>query len=743
MTYEKGLFAQADPGIVSGSTIERKKMSTKTSFKRIALVAVTALGAGVLSVAPASAATSTTYLIAGIGTVTPAVPVAGTQVVIPVTATNTGTVVSAINPHEATLTTIPSNSLLTATSTTSDITGFDAAEFAATVSATRMGIAATAAVAGTTGAQITITNHTTDIGAYTAVAIGSFAFTPDVPGKYVLTISGSTAKTVTITVSGAALLQANSGLGKAAGTQIVGRQSAAVFTAPKGSVAGTQYQITATGASIISVTQGEETNPASATSYAGTTTGVNYLSGSNFASGAIYTGVGTVTQAEFTGGTPLLEQLVVQFSSATAGDAVLTIKSVNGTTGALTTVGSVTVTYGSADALTLSLANSEFHMAKSNDAPDVTSDAVAVIQSAAVATQRANIRITLNDGTDAPLYGQTVSASLSGPGLIAWASTRTGDGTQRGTLSYTMGASENEEFLVVSGDGSGGVATITFKIGTTTIATKTITFYGAATTLSAVINDAYIENGAVNNNAVFVTAKDANGVVVPGTLIYAKSGSTTIATVAATATTETAALASVASNGQATLALTAGTAAFTVTGGTKGAATLTFGLAADYSTGTTTAVVNTVDDVAETVTMAFDKASYTPGEKATLTITAKDVNGSPVADDSVSTSFLAGACTPSLSISSAIFDANVKFNDGKATAEFFMPATSAPFTVTCVLGAAANEVGTLLAAKVLTASAAVSTSAEISAITTLINSLIAKINALNKLVIKIQKKVRA
>jgi hypothetical protein len=53
MTYVSARFAQADPGIVSGSTIERKKMSTKTIYKRIALVAVAALGAGVLSVAPA------------------------------------------------------------------------------------------------------------------------------------------------------------------------------------------------------------------------------------------------------------------------------------------------------------------------------------------------------------------------------------------------------------------------------------------------------------------------------------------------------------------------------------------------------------------------------------------------------------------------------------------------------------------------------------------------------------------
>ena len=46
---------QAEPRIVRGSTIERKQMSTKTTFKRIALVTVAALGFGVMSVAPSSA----------------------------------------------------------------------------------------------------------------------------------------------------------------------------------------------------------------------------------------------------------------------------------------------------------------------------------------------------------------------------------------------------------------------------------------------------------------------------------------------------------------------------------------------------------------------------------------------------------------------------------------------------------------------------------------------------------------
>jgi hypothetical protein len=56
MTYERAFFAQADLRIVRGSTIERKQMST--TIKRIALVAVAALGLGVMSVAPSTATTN-------------------------------------------------------------------------------------------------------------------------------------------------------------------------------------------------------------------------------------------------------------------------------------------------------------------------------------------------------------------------------------------------------------------------------------------------------------------------------------------------------------------------------------------------------------------------------------------------------------------------------------------------------------------------------------------------------------
>jgi hypothetical protein len=70
MTYERAIHAQAEPRIVRGSTIERKHMSTKTTFKRIALVAVAALGFGVLSVVPSQAVVSGLVVTATDGTAT-------------------------------------------------------------------------------------------------------------------------------------------------------------------------------------------------------------------------------------------------------------------------------------------------------------------------------------------------------------------------------------------------------------------------------------------------------------------------------------------------------------------------------------------------------------------------------------------------------------------------------------------------------------------------------------------------
>ena len=66
ITYEMGIFNQAGVGIVPTPTIERKIMSTKTSIKRIALVAAAALTLGGFSAVSANAAPNPTYAANGL-----------------------------------------------------------------------------------------------------------------------------------------------------------------------------------------------------------------------------------------------------------------------------------------------------------------------------------------------------------------------------------------------------------------------------------------------------------------------------------------------------------------------------------------------------------------------------------------------------------------------------------------------------------------------------------------------------
>ncbi len=69
MNREKQVrLLQADLRIVRGSTIERKQMST--TIKRVALVAVAALGLGVLSVVPSNAANQGDTLVLSSATAT-------------------------------------------------------------------------------------------------------------------------------------------------------------------------------------------------------------------------------------------------------------------------------------------------------------------------------------------------------------------------------------------------------------------------------------------------------------------------------------------------------------------------------------------------------------------------------------------------------------------------------------------------------------------------------------------------
>jgi hypothetical protein len=123
ITYEKAFFNQAEIGIVPSSTfIERKIMSTKTSIKRIALVAAAALAIGGFSAVSANAATNTYLYVytadgvtAGAGTLSAGNGVAGVANSVVVALTNTASKDSYVSVTGGTISSADSTTAVVAT----------------------------------------------------------------------------------------------------------------------------------------------------------------------------------------------------------------------------------------------------------------------------------------------------------------------------------------------------------------------------------------------------------------------------------------------------------------------------------------------------------------------------------------------------------------------------------------------------------------------------------------------------
>jgi hypothetical protein len=725
MTYEKGLFAQADPEIVSGSTIERKKMSTKTIYKRIALVAVAALGAGVLSVAPANAtaasiATLGTPVRTGVNTWTVSLSLSVTgadDCVADADASDYTLTAGATTPLEATA---PATGVVTFAST------------AVTVSNTAgTGSSSTAAIV--TGV-ITVTSATSAAATNIAATAGAYAGKIALAGAGDCDVAESAATTFTIGSAAAGSFVTGiyaAGSTTSAASQIVNGQATLGFIQGSGD---TSYTITSTGVgSIVSTT---------ATVAAGTagTAAVN-LNGLNPAGGISWTPASVI------------QKLAILTTSAVAGVQTISFQPI-GTAGAPGTAITATITWGAAPAaLVASASESTVFLGTGTGSSAISADDAAfTLASTAAATVVANIQVTVNDQNGDALNGQKLTVSISGPGSFGVDKDAGAVTTATNSRSYVDSAvnSGNVWTIGIAADGVAGKSTVTVSVGTTVLATKSLTFYGATASYTATSQYIATANGVPSTDAVIVCALDSASNFVPSQTIYAYSGSTALAAVEASGSTRTAAI-TAASGTMPTshVAITPiGCVGFDVTGvsqTTGSSVVITFGNAATLATSTITktATVALGGVTADSVVLTANKATYTPGEAMTLTLTFKDANGRLVAGGA-GTGTLAGELVSSVSTIGTKFAANNATTVGTITATVYAPLASGPLVFT---GTTATVAGSFLTAtnisKAITATVAVSDSATMSALTTLINSLIAKINALNKLVIKIQKKVKA
>ena len=321
--------------------------------------------------------------------------------------------------------------------------------------------------------------------------------------------------------------------------------------------------------------------------------------------------------------------LSISATSATAGTQTITV---TGTAGSSTLV----ITWGATPVVSASASTSFISTVKTDSS---TADVAGIAVPLTAGTQQAVITVVTNSAEATTINGTGLRAQISGPGTLGIysaasfpsasnAAYNTAASGRDISISAASAAGHDSYLVTVWGDGTSGVSTITLTAGTTVIATETITFYGAVASLKATVKKNVANTGSATSGALDVIAYDASGVVVPNQGITITSGTTaTIATY--TENTSTAA------------EVAAGTAAVDVTGisGKFGPVVLTI---ADTATKliTTTATVNVGATEAATVTAAFDAPSYAAGDKVTLTLTALDANGVPVADSTGSSGSL-------------------------------------------------------------------------------------------------------
>jgi trimeric autotransporter adhesin len=735
-------------------------MSTKTTFKRIALVTVAALGLGVLSVAPSNAALGTTDAVkttlSATGTITGTAedPFAtgsaiSVNVIIDLSAAavsgETFTITyNAYNPKGETITGITLVETSTSVSKLPTVSTADSGSVVAlgntlvfkdsvTASAFTVATLTIPAASVTTGGVYKIA--ATKLTASTAATLDALSADG---------VGGSTLAVGVINVSGAQVTQGTVTQTNA-GSAVTGGNARVQFFFPKVAADGDVYRITSSGVGSILTRQDSNSGNAVGSPVTGTT----YAGGINLA----------VTTAA----NP--SSAVLNLTSDVAGVQTLTFWSQSTATGALTAVFTGTVTWGAAPAYVASTA----FLGATGAA--VTADiAAASRKSAGAYDATAKARIDVKQYTDAAKTIQTagtakaVLVTISGAGAVDTAEAGGTRGVQALVASSATASTDSTFYLFA--DGRTGDAVVTVTVDGVSVASWTWSFFGTSTSLKEDADESPTKTyiGVNETGTVSVLAYDTNGkaATLPASLTVSSDSATTATAVAGT-------------NGSAT-----------VTGKAAGKTNVNFCSGACASALVKVAIpVEITKTTAKTVTIAFDKLTYEPGEKMTLTVSAVDSNGRPVADGS--RALFAAALTANVSFggaSVALPTASVVLAAGKADYILYAPSagtitvtgkegtatdsttkaaiTSAPVTVVnSALDAAtaaaelaeaaaqdatdaaldATEAATLAGAL---AQEAVDAVADLSAqVATLISALKKQITTLTNLVIKIQKKVRA
>jgi hypothetical protein len=619
------------------TTNERKQMSTTTNFKRIALVAVAALGFGTLSAIPASADVSGVTIAVTNGA-TP-LAVGETTKVNSDTGTATGATVTV--------------SYLTTAATDSVTVGFYNKNALSNTSGMR--------------AYLVLVDSTTVNTKVSVAGAGAFSAI----NKNTST-SWAVADSITAGVSGTSGIGLYSGSG---GTEAVG-------TRGTGNVGATFALFIDTRSVVASA--GTYTYTVVVTQYVGTTAA----------------------------------NMVTKETSADVSIVV------SASTAATTVPSAVTTTFFMGAAATT-----------------VTSEAAVTPKVATNGTNAAGFTLDINNasGNNAT---DTVTVTVSGPGTLGYSSVvgiRSAEVVQTGPVDWTLKA-----------DGTAGVSTITFKTARTGLTfTRTVSFYSAKAGSIVAANFSPVLRVGTNDAAIAVTAKDALGAAWTGTAyIYASSAADAL-------------IAGSETPGECgAYSADTGLILCPVSGKLLGTAKFKVIDAATVAAANATSNEVTVSVKAATaasVKIAFNKATYAPGEKALVTVTPVAADGTNLPATTVTNALAAGGITSSVQLgsgsqvmdsrtitTSAYSSAASNLVAGGMTYVVYMPVVGGTVKLT-----AEGSTGLPIAGQVEVSATATVTDnaaaalAAVTALATTVASLRTLITTLTNLVLKIQKKVKA
>ncbi len=630
-------------------------MSSKTSFKRIALVAASALAIAGFSAVPANANLTggtnvVTYTatagVTGIAGTTAAVT--GNGIVgTPITLTITNTITGATDGD--TVTDLP---VLSGTATGTTVAGATHAVVSNTA-----GGSTTVVTAGSAAIAV--------IGGTANTSVRTLIFTPTTVGTYIftsalLTSNITTAGAITITVPATAgtptlpIYLDATGSTVAAATFVAAKAAGdATYTA--GLITGSMTAITTTaGAAVVLGVK------AAASAF-----GINDIFDLSLNGTIVATAVGDYTQVSNN----------LTYTPAAAGTYTGNIRVyVTGTTRvAATGTFDLPFTWTVTAATDLSIALSSAFMttpSAGGAAASTTTNAVARSAPKAVNTGIAQIKVTLlKADAAADTQAHVVTAYLTGVGYVSSEAAATVDtpGTPA-TRVDTDNSAASVRYVHINSDGTAGTGTVTVTVQnintlvTTTLGTWSYTSTGTVAsfalsssnfTIGAAGGDTtgkadttrnlegeVTNAGALNNStttpAFIAIAKDAAGNAANFAVLPTITSSNALVVSGGTCVLDGGADATYSSGGAGYY-----NCAFTTSTSAKSGETATLTVkgidpAGDGTTYLSFTYAVTVGGSVATEVLAFNKDAYATGESTIISLTAKDASGNPVADGSAS-----------------------------------------------------------------------------------------------------------